>query len=160
MSKKNVIIVVAILAIVAAMVVAVTPVAAAPPANSPYQVTAWEVAAELAGSFLFLLAVATAIEAVVTTFRWLVDKLPGESPKTYVLGVLGVGFSILFGINVFEAVAVSVGFVPPNPETFYWAGLVLTGLLAGSGAQVIHQWLKGLGIGLRIEAEGAKPGWP
>jgi len=158
--KKAVAVLVVLWAVVVATVVLATRVAAAPLADSPLEIGAWEVAAELTGSFLFLMAVATAIEAVVSTFQWLVDRLPGESPKTYVLGVLGIGFSVLFGINVFDAIAASVGFQPANPTTFRWAGLALTGLLAGCGAKVVHNWLENLGIVTRSEAPGERCPWP
>jgi hypothetical protein len=160
MFNKVKIIAATVLVALVALVVAVPVALAAPPGSPSYQTGVWEVAAELAGSFLFLVAVATAIEAVVSHFQWLVDKLPGESPKTYVVGILGIGFSVLFGINVFEALAVSVDFQPPNLIAFHWAGLVLTGLLAGSGAQVVHNWLKNLGVVVKSEAAGERRGWP
>jgi len=160
MSRRRLIVLVASLVTIVAVVGMAAPASAAGPEFQVGQSGVWEVAAEMAGSFLFLVAVATAIEAVISTFQWLVDKLPGENPKTYVLGVLGVVLSVLFGINVFEALAGSVGFVPPNPTTFHWAGLVLTGLLAGSGAQVVHKWLKDLGVVFKGQAALEERPWP
>jgi hypothetical protein len=159
-SKKSVMVSVVVVATVAGLTWVAAPVTQALPEAQPFEIGAWEVALELAGSFLFLVAVATAIEVVVTTFRWVVDLLPGESPKTYVLGVLGITFSILFGINVFDALAVSVDFHPANPTMFRWAGLVLTGLLAGCGSEVVHNWLTNLGIVFRSEEVGESRPWP
>jgi len=106
-----------------------------------------EVVATLGGAFLFMVAVSAAIEKIVTHFQWLVDLLPGESPKDYVLGILGIGLSLAMGIGVFGQLAGLLEWTPGNPTLFYWADLVLTGLLMGSGAQVVHAWLGGLGIG-------------
>ena len=136
----------------------------APLSNPPLADIAIEdIAAMLAGSLLFLIAISTVLELIVTTFQPLVDLLPGESPKTYVLGVLGVCFSVLMGVNVFAPLAIAVDFEPANPVLFYWAGLVLTGLLCGSGSRTIHRWIEGLSKS-KVEAQPLAdinpPNWP
>jgi len=110
--------------------------------------------------------VSAALEKIVTHFQWLVDLLPGESPKDYVLGILGIVVAITMGIGVFAQLAVLLDFRPANEVVFYWADLVLTGLLMGSGAQVVHSWLDNLGIEKKsrgVEAETREPHgayWP
>jgi Fe2+ transport system protein B len=124
-------------------------------AASPSQVAgAWEVADRLGGSFLFMVAVSAALERIVTHFQWVVDLLPGESPKDYVLGLLGILVAITMGIGVFAQLAVLLDFQPANEVLFYWCDLALTGLLMGSGAQVVHSWLDSLVIGKR--SQGAR----
>jgi hypothetical protein len=121
-------------------------------AASPSQVVgAWEVAGRLGGSFLFMVAVSAALEKIVTHFQWVVDLLPGESPKDYVLGVLGIVVAVTMGIGVFAQLAVLLDFRPANEVLFYWCDLVLTGLLMGSGAQVVHSWLDSLGVGKKSQ---------
>jgi hypothetical protein len=135
-------------------------------ASPSFEIGAWDVAARLGGSFLFMVAVSAALEKIVTHFQWLVDLLPGESPKDYVLGILGIVVAITMGIGVFAQLAVLLDFRPANEVVFYWADLVLTGLLMGSGAQVVHSWLDGLGIEKKSRAVKAEAGeshgayWP
>jgi hypothetical protein len=129
-------------------------------ASPSLAVGAWDVAARLGGAFLFMVAVSAALEKIVTHFQWLVDLLPGESPKDYVLGILGIVVSITMGIGVFAQLAVLLDFRPANDVLFHWADLVLTGLLMGSGAQVVHSWLDGLGIGRKsMAADGEASPW-
>jgi hypothetical protein len=138
--------------LVAALVVLVMPMVVHA-ASPPYEIGAWEVAAKMGSMFRFMLAVSAALEKIVTHFQWLVDLLPGESPKDYVLGILGVLLSVAMGIGVFMQLAVLLDFRPANPTMFYWRDLVLTGILVGSGAQVVHSWLEGLGISKKGEAQ-------
>lgn len=129
-------------------------------ASPSLTIGAWDVAARLGGAFLFMVAVSAALEKVVTHFQWLVDLLPGESPKDYILGILGIGVAITMGIGVFAQLAVLLDFRPANETLFYWADLVLTGLLIGSGAQVVHSWLDGLGIKKKsMDVEGPASPW-
>ncbi|MBC8253120.1 MAG: hypothetical protein H8E35_03715 [Ardenticatenia bacterium] len=136
----------------------------APLGNPPLaDIAVKDIAAMLGGSLLFLTAISTVLELVVTTFQPLIDLLPGESPKTYVLSGLGICFSVLMGVNIFAPLAIVVDFVPANSVLFHWAGLVLTGLLCGSGSRAIHSWLEGLPRG-KVEAQPLadihSPNWP
>jgi hypothetical protein len=150
-----------LLAIVVTVVIAaVISATAAYAASPPLAVGAWDVAARLGGAFLFMVAVSAALEKIVTHFQRLVDLLPGESPKDYILGILGIVVSVTMGIGVFAQLAVLLDFRPANETLFHWADLVLTGLLMGSGAQVVHSWLDGLGIGKKSRsAEGEGSPW-
>ena len=157
-----------VLTLVVSVVVVLTltthSVLAAPLRNPPLaDIAVGDIAAMLAGSLLFLIAISTVLELIVTTFQPLVNLLPGESPKTYVLGVLGICFSVLLGVNVFAPLAIAVDFEPANSVLFHWAGLVLTGLLCGSGSRAIHSWLEGLPKG-KVEAQPLadihSPNWP
>ncbi len=138
-----------VLALVVSVIVVLTltthPVLAAPLKDPPLSdIAVKDIVAMLGGSLLFLRAISTVLELVVTTFQPLVDLLPGKSPKTYVLAVLGICFSVLMGVNIFAPLAIAVDFVPANPVLFHWAGLLLTGLLCGSGSRAIHRWLEGI----------------
>jgi hypothetical protein len=51
----------------------------------------------------------------------------------YAAMLLGLAFSVAFGIDLFTPVAVAIGLEPLTP----WAGLVLSGWLVGGGCNLI-----------------------
>lgn len=103
--------------------------------------------------FFFAAMLALIIERLTEKFvRPLLERWGQEWLLAYVALLLGLLFSLAFGIDLLTPLAVAVGLSPFVP----WAGYLLTGLMVGGGSNFLHDVWPGQGSGaarVLVEAE-------
>ena len=83
---------------------------------------------------LFAGLLATVTERLVEHFiKPAANAIGYPAAIPYVALLIGLGFSLAFGIDLFTPVALSIGLEPFTP----WAGLLLSGLMVGGGSNLI-----------------------